>query len=102
MAMGIPYISVYDREGRLFVWLRLYDAIHGRPQTILLHPDQEAQVAFDLLFFYPLGVLKGKAADLSSEIIQKQTEVFVEGSKKYTFVLRTKNVKFDCEMLGKS
>lgn len=42
MAMGIPYISVYDREGRLFVWLRLYDAIHGRPQTILLHPDQEA------------------------------------------------------------
>jgi len=60
MAMGIPYISVYDRE----------------------------------------GVLKKNAAALSSEIIQKQKEVFTEESSKHTFVLRTKDVKFDCELLA--
>ncbi|XP_078375677.1 dehydrodolichyl diphosphate synthase complex subunit Nus1-like [Oculina patagonica] len=60
MAMGIPYISVYDRE----------------------------------------GVLKKNVAALSSEIIRKQKEVFTEESSKYTFVLRTKDVKFDCELLA--
>jgi len=48
-----------------------------------------------------LGVLKENAAAFSSEIIRKQKEVFLEESSKYTFVLRTKDVKFDCEMLGK-
>ena len=33
MALGIPYISVYDREGRLFKLLCLYDAIHSRHFT---------------------------------------------------------------------
>lgn len=49
-----------------------------------------------------LGVLKKNVAALSSEIIRKQKEVFTEESNKYTFVLRTKDIKFDCEMLGKS
>lgn len=48
-----------------------------------------------------LGVLKKNVAAFSSEIIRKQKEVFLEESSKYTFVLRTKDVKFDCEMLGK-
>lgn len=46
-------------------------------------------------------MLKRKAAALSSEIIQKQKEVFTVESSKNTFVLRTKDVKFDCELLGK-
>lgn len=36
MALGIPYISVYDREGRLFKLLCLYDAIHLRHALILI------------------------------------------------------------------
>lgn len=46
------------------------------------------------------GLLKKNAAVLSSEIIKKQKEVFEEESSKFTFVLRTKDVKFDCELLG--
>lgn len=60
MAMGIPYISVYDKE----------------------------------------GILKKNVAVFSSEIIRKQKEVFTDESSKYTFVLRTKDVKFDCEILA--
>ncbi|XP_068697881.1 dehydrodolichyl diphosphate synthase complex subunit Nus1-like [Montipora foliosa] len=60
MAMGIPFISVYDRQ----------------------------------------GVLKRKTAAFSSEIIQKQKEVFKEESNKYTFVLRTTDVKFDNDSLA--
>ena len=47
-----------------------------------------------------LGILKKNVAALSSEIIRKQKEVFTDESSKYTFVLRTKDVKFDCEVLG--
>lgn len=46
-------------------------------------------------------MLKRKTAALSSEIIQKQKEIYEEESSKYTFVLRTKDVKFDSESLGK-
>lgn len=60
MAMGIPYISVYDKE----------------------------------------GIIKKNVAVFSSEIIRKQKEVFTDESSKYTFVLRTKDVKFDCEILA--
>ena len=45
-------------------------------------------------------MLKENAAALSSEIIKKQKEVFEEESSNFTFVLRTKDVKFDCELLG--
>ena len=48
------------------------------------------------------GILKKNVAVFSSEIIRKQKEVFTDESSKYTFVLRTKDVKFDCEILGKS
>lgn len=46
------------------------------------------------------GLLKKNAAALSSEIIKKLKEVFEEESSKFTFVLRTKDVKFDCELLA--
>ena len=46
-------------------------------------------------------MLKRKTTALSSEIIQKQKEVFTEEASKNTFVLRTKDVRFDCELLGK-
>ena len=46
-------------------------------------------------------MLKRKTAALSSEIIQKQKENYEEESSKYTFVLRTRDVTFDNESLGK-
>ena len=103
MAMGIPYISVYDREGRLFKLLCLYDAIHVLGYySNLMDIIARITVLRRGLTFDPTGVLKKTAAALSSEIIQKQKEVFTEESSKHTFVLRTKDVKFDCELLGES
>ena len=46
-------------------------------------------------------MLKRKTAALSSEIIQKQKDNYEEESSKYTFVLRTRDVTFDNESLGK-
>lgn len=46
------------------------------------------------------GIFKKNAAELSSEIIYKQREVFTEETERYTFILRTKDTKFD-HSLGK-
>ncbi|KXJ22833.1 dehydrodolichyl diphosphate synthase complex subunit nus1 [Exaiptasia diaphana] len=61
MALGISYISIFDRK----------------------------------------GIFKKNAAKLSSEIIYKQREVFTEETKRYTFILRTRDTKFDHSLAPK-
>lgn len=78
-------------------YILMYDAIHVHGYSNFRF---WAQVLTNKLTSCSSGILKKNVAALSSEIIRKQKEVFTEESIKYTFVLRTKDVKFDCELLG--
>lgn len=53
-----------------------------------------------IVTFISTGVFKKNAAKLSSEVIYKQKEVFNDERERNTFIIRTKDTKFE-HILGK-
>ena len=103
MAVGISYISIYDRKGMVLTIAKSATQkvlVHNERAWTIVHYPSDLTFLDILRFFFFAGVLKKNAAFLSSELIRKKNEIFIDESSKHTFVLRTKDTKFDCN-LGK-